>query len=200
MSDAKPFVILFIIILLLGLDQYSHVWVLYLFHGNTDLAAQLGSQSDQRQTQKQKQKQRQAKGKISVPRLNGGKMGVLATRSPHRPCPIGLSTAKILRVGTNFVELGGADIVDGSPVLDIKPYVPFCDSLPDALTPAWVGEQSQIGPEPLKIAHVEVRRRTRGCRLGGWVDLRYYYWIRLVSCRVTHGVWVSLSSKGFLLP
>ena len=161
------------------------MWVLYLFHGNTDLAAQLGSQSDQlgsqsdqlgsqsdpsdqsdqRQTQKQKQKQKQAKGKISVPRLNGGKMGVLATRSPHRPCPIGLSTAKILRVGTNFVELGGADIVDGSPVLDIKPYVPFCDSLPDALTPAWVGEQSQIGPEPLKIAHVEVRRRTRGCRL-----------------------------------
>jgi len=124
------------------------------------------------------------KAKIRVPRLDGGKMGVLATRTPHRPAPIGLSVAKvrpvvvecvhvyriwralhvwrvavwpmsnpnstttpnpaqsksnqILGVEGNRLILGGADIVDGSPVLDIKPYVPFCDSVPDAVAPAWV--------------------------------------------------------------
>lgn len=80
------------------------------------------------------------KALISVPRLNGGKMGVLATRSPHRPVPIGLSTAEIVSVdATNGVlVLGGVDIVDGSPVLDVKPYVPFSDALPDATAPDWV--------------------------------------------------------------
>lgn len=59
----------------------------------------------------------------SVPRLDGGKMGVFATRSPHRPCPLGLSVARVVGVQGRTLVLGGADIVDGSPVLDIKPYV-----------------------------------------------------------------------------
>jgi tRNA (Thr-GGU) A37 N-methylase len=65
-------------------------------------------------------------------------MGVLATRSPHRPAPVGLSIARIIEVRGNKLVLGGADIVDGSPVLDIKPYVPFCDSVPGAVAPDWV--------------------------------------------------------------
>lgn len=48
-----------------------------------------------------------------VPRLDGGKMGVFATRSPHRPCPIGLSVARVLGVEGRTLVLGGADIVDG---------------------------------------------------------------------------------------
>ena len=78
------------------------------------------------------------KGKIQVPRLNGAKMGVLATRSPHRPVPIGLSVARVLAVEGSSIILGGADIVDGSPVLDIKPYLPFCDGVQGATAPAWV--------------------------------------------------------------
>ena len=66
-----------------GLELYSHVWVLYIFHENTDLTKLWqGDRSG-------------IKAKVSVPRLNGGKMGVLATRSPHRPVPIGLSVAQV---------------------------------------------------------------------------------------------------------
>ena len=121
-----------------GLEQYSHCWVIYLFHENTDICKTLQDRSAKH-------------SKISVPRLNGGKMGVLATRSPHRPVPIGLSTARIIKVEGNRLILGGADIVDGSPVLDIKPYVPFCDSLP-ATAPSWVTAEAE--DEPLKVDEV----------------------------------------------
>lgn len=73
-----------------------------------------------------------------VPRLDGGKLGAFATRSPHRPCPIGLSVARVVGVEGRTLVLGGADIVDGSPVLDIKPYVPFADVVPSASAPHWV--------------------------------------------------------------
>ena len=78
-------------------------------------------------------------------------MGVLATRSPHRPCPIGLSVAKVIAVeqGGCRIVLGGADIVDGTPVLDIKPYAPFCDSVPGATAPAWVAEEAEASPGPV---------------------------------------------------
>lgn len=62
-----------------GLDQYSHVWILFVFHCNTDLQ-RLWSPSHAADG---------LKAKVQVPRLNGGRMGVLATRSPHRPAPIG---------------------------------------------------------------------------------------------------------------
>ncbi|RMZ57187.1 hypothetical protein APUTEX25_004021, partial [Auxenochlorella protothecoides] len=93
-----------------GLEQYTHCWVLYVFHRNTDLQRLWGG-SD-----------RGLRAKIRVPRLDGGRLGALATRSPHRPCPIGLSVARVLRVSGRTLLLGGADVVDGSPVLDVKPY------------------------------------------------------------------------------
>lgn len=60
---------------------------------------------------------------------------------PLRPCPIGLSVAQVVRVEGRTLTLAGADIVDGSPVLDIKPFVPFCDNVPAAAAPAWVAAQ-----------------------------------------------------------
>jgi hypothetical protein len=80
------------------------------------------------------------KGKARVPRLDGAPVGALATRTPHRPTPIGLSLGSIVRVDTDTgaITLGGCDLVDGTPVLDIKPYVPFCDAVRDAVAPAWV--------------------------------------------------------------
>jgi len=125
-----------------GLQQYSHCWVMYIFHENTDL---------QRLWQPSYSS---IKSKIRVPRLDGDRLGVFATRSPHRPCPIGLSVAEIVKVKGSTLILGGADIVDGSPVLDIKPYIPFCDAVPGALAPAWVAPTAE--DEPLEISAVEI--------------------------------------------
>ena len=65
-------------------------------------------------------------------------MGVFATRSPFRPTPIGLSSVALLRIDTNdendgvVLYVSGADLADGTPIIDIKPYLPFCDIHPDA--------------------------------------------------------------------
>lgn len=115
---------------------------MYIFHENTDL---------QRLWQPSYVS---IKSKIRVPRLNGARLGVFATRSPHRPCPIGLSVAEIVQVKGSTLILGGADIVDGSPILDIKPYIPFCDAVAEAKAPAWVAPTAE--DEPLEIFALEV--------------------------------------------
>jgi tRNA-Thr(GGU) m(6)t(6)A37 methyltransferase TsaA len=141
--------------ILSGLEQYSHCWLIYVFHQNTDLH----------------QDWKKIKGKVNVPRLNGGRVGVLATRSPHRPNAIGLSSAKIDGISSNgkVLELSGVDLVDESPILDIKPYVPFCDSLSCAETPEWVRRDRDEGLEPLHIAEVsisdEVKEKLEACWL-----------------------------------
>lgn len=58
--------------------------------------------------------------------------GLFATRAPHRPNPIGLSALKLLRVEGNVLHVRGIDLLDGTPVLDIKPYVPYADAFPNA--------------------------------------------------------------------
>ncbi|WP_444924344.1 tRNA (N6-threonylcarbamoyladenosine(37)-N6)-methyltransferase TrmO [Microbulbifer sp. DLAB2-AF] len=97
-----------------GLEENSHIWVVFQFH----------------------QAAGQWSAKVRPPRLGGNKkLGVLATRSPFRPNNIGLSVVRLLEVRTSpKVELivGGADLVDGTPVLDIKPYVPYADALQHA--------------------------------------------------------------------
>ena len=125
-----------------GLEQFSHAWVLFVFHKNTDIQRVFSGYDGVR-------------GKIRVPRLNGAKKGVFATRSPHHPCPIGLSVAEIVAVDLKrkTVTLAGADIVDGSPVLDLKPYVPYCDSIEGATAPNWV--ERRIADEPLQTMAVE---------------------------------------------
>lgn len=64
-------------------------------------------------------------------------IGVFALRTHHRPNPIGVTVVRISRVDGNVVGVIGLDVVDGTPVLDIKPYVPVYDSVPDARLPAW---------------------------------------------------------------
>jgi hypothetical protein len=73
---------------------------------------------------------RAVRAKVHPPRLGGGKMGLFATRTPHRPNPLGLSLAKLERVradkgGAVLLELSGVDLVDGTPVLDVKPWLPL---------------------------------------------------------------------------
>lgn len=98
-----------------GLEACSHIWLEFGFHEVMDQGW---------------------KPKVRPPRLGGNeKMGVFATRSTHRPNPIGLSVVKLERIDTsNGVKLwvSGLDLIDGTPIIDIKPYVPYSDCLPDA--------------------------------------------------------------------
>ncbi len=107
-----------------GLEGFSHIWLLWDFNlAHTEKWSPT----------------------VRPPRLGGNKrMGVWATRSPFRPNNIGLSSVRILRIEmdtpdgpTIYVE--GADLMNGTPILDIKPYLPFTDSHPDA-TAGWTAE------------------------------------------------------------
>jgi len=107
-----------------GLEQYSHVWIVFWFHGNFN---------------------KHCRAKVAPPRLNGDTVGVLATRSPHRLVPIGMTAAKLLRIENgDTLVLGGIDLIDGTPVLDVKPYVPKYDSIPDAKYPDWIVVENQF--------------------------------------------------------
>jgi tRNA-Thr(GGU) m(6)t(6)A37 methyltransferase TsaA len=91
------------------------------------------------------------KAEVKPPR-GGGKRSVLATRSPHRPNAIGLSSVELVAVEEKRLRVRGMDLLDGTPILDIKPYVPYADAFPDARA-GWIdaidaaqGRQSAPGP------------------------------------------------------
>lgn len=92
------------------------------------------------------------KSAVKPPR-GGPKRGVLATRAPHRPNSIGLSAVELIGIEGRSLHLRGVDLLDGTPVLDIKPYVPYADAFPDARS-GWIdelddqqGKQSAPGPK-----------------------------------------------------
>lgn len=91
------------------------------------------------------------KSSVRPPR-GGPKRGVLATRSPHRPNAIGLSAVELVGIDGRTLHLRGVDLLDGTPVLDIKPYVPYADAFPDARAgwiddlDAMVGRHTAPGP------------------------------------------------------
>lgn len=102
--------------ILRGIDSFSHLWLLFVFHETAD------------------------KGwspMVRPPRLGGNaRKGVFATRATFRPNPIGLSVVKLEGVerknGKLMLKLSGIDLLDGTPVIDIKPYLPYADALPHA--------------------------------------------------------------------
>ena len=101
-----------------GIEGYSHLWLLW---GFSDVRSK-----DERCTM-------DWSPTVRPPRLGGNKrMGVFATRSPYRPNPIGLSSVRLVRVGQGELVVSGADVLDGTPIYDIKPYLSFSDSHPDA--------------------------------------------------------------------
>ncbi|CAH9110367.1 unnamed protein product [Cuscuta europaea] len=126
-----------------GLEGYSHCWIVYVFHQNTDLEKLWKNPSCSK-----------FKAKVRVPRLKGGRMGVFATRSPHRPCPIGLTVAKVESVCGGAVILSGIDLVDGTPVLDVKPYLPYCDSIVGATLPDWVKGDEVLAVSSINFSEV----------------------------------------------
>ena len=92
------------------------------------------------------------KAEVRPPR-GGGKRSVLATRSPHRPNPIGLSAVELVCVEADGLRVRGLDLLDGTPILDIKPYVPYADAFPGSAA-GWIdaidtsqGAQSAPGPK-----------------------------------------------------
>ena len=101
-----------------GIDGYSHLWLLWVF---SEAIRDTWSPT------------------VLPPRLGGKtRMGVFATRSPFRPNPIGLSSVKLVGVELHgpqgpILHVAGADLMDGTPILDIKPYLPFTDSHSDAI-------------------------------------------------------------------
>jgi|ERR1035438_1040753 tRNA-Thr(GGU) m(6)t(6)A37 methyltransferase TsaA len=93
---------------------------------------------------------------VQPPRGPRGKRGVLATRSPHRPNAIGLSAVELLSIEGRTLRLRGVDLLDGTPVLDLKPYVPYADAFPGARA-GWIdavdaatGSHSAPGPKKLR--------------------------------------------------
>ncbi|MGL5947864.1 MAG: tRNA (N6-threonylcarbamoyladenosine(37)-N6)-methyltransferase TrmO [Aeromonas sp.] len=99
-----------------GIEQFSHLWLSFIFHGTMDEGWH---------------------PTVRPPRLGGNeRMGVFATRATYRPNPLGLSVVRLLGVtqenGGVWLELGGVDLLDGTPIVDIKPYIPYADSVAEA--------------------------------------------------------------------
>ncbi|MGP0173770.1 tRNA (N6-threonylcarbamoyladenosine(37)-N6)-methyltransferase TrmO [Pseudomonas sp. NCHU5208] len=120
-----------------GLEQVSHVWLLFLFHQALEDKPRL---------------------KVRPPRLGGNQsVGVFSTRATHRPNGIGQSVVRLERVEPGRLHLSGIDLLDGTPVLDIKPYVPYADAVMDARNdmadapPALIAVEWQA--EALEAAH-----------------------------------------------
>lgn len=110
---------------LCDLEGWDRLWVIFCFHLNAPGVW---------------------RPKVLPPRSSGKRRGVFATRSPHRPNPIGLSVVRLEGVRGLVLDVADLDIVDGSPVLDLKPYVPWADAFPGART-GWL--------EPLAANAVE---------------------------------------------
>lgn len=95
----------------LGLEGFSHVWLIFWFHLN---------------------KVAHYHAKVHPPRMNGQSVGLFATRSPHRPNPMGLSLVKLEKIVGPTLYFSGIDLVHGTPILDIKPYLPDIEAVPEA--------------------------------------------------------------------
>lgn len=112
-----------------GLEEFSHCWVIFAFHLNEGWNPQ-----------------------VRPPRGPRKKQGIFATRSPHRPNPIGLSCLNITKVEVEkrIIHVHGVDLIDGTPVLDIKPYVPYADCVQDAKA-GWLDKlnEDMIAPDTL---------------------------------------------------
>ena len=136
-----------------GMELYSHCWVHFAFNANTDMGSS-------------------KKTKIRPPRApTGCKVGMLATRSPHRPNNLGLSLVKVDRVDSKQKRLyvSALDLVNGTPVYDIKPVIPWdqCDNLS---VPEWVSQEDALA----KVEFTEQAKASLGeCVKKGYLKPLY---------------------------
>ena len=128
------------------LAGWDYVWVLFWFHHN-----------------------RGWRPKVLPPRSRSGRKGVFATRSPHRPNPLGLSAVRLERIDGLTLHVEELDILDGTPVLDIKPYVAYTDAIPHARD-GWLAENGGGSRDP--IAPFRVTWSGAAARQAEWIEAR----------------------------
>lgn len=143
-----------------GLEEFSHLWLTFIFHQ---------AMRDQWQPQ------------VRPPRLGGNRrVGVFASRSPFRPNPVGLSVVALDGIshqqGKVELLLSGIDLLDGTPVLDIKPYIPYADSIPKARS-GYAAEPPQASKEVRfsETAEAQLQQRDDGIELRGLI-------VKLLEC------------------
>lgn len=138
-----------------GLESFSHIWLVWEFSSNRH--------SDWHPT-------------VRPPRLGGNTtMGVFATRSPFRPNPLGLSCVELDRIEYSTAEgpiiyVRGADLMDGTPIYDIKPYIRYADSRPDAVC----GYADEIPQKTLEVVMSEAVRMELGDKAEAAVEILAY--------------------------
>ncbi|MCU0975983.1 MAG: tRNA (N6-threonylcarbamoyladenosine(37)-N6)-methyltransferase TrmO [Steroidobacteraceae bacterium] len=133
------------------LAGWDYLWVIYWFHLNEGW-----------------------RPKVLPPRSTTGRKGVFATRSPHRPNPLGLSAVRLERIEGLTLHVRGADMVDGTPVLDLKPYVPYTDAHPDARS-GWLEDAAraaQAGTPPDPLGAWQVHLEPLAAAQADWVRQR----------------------------
>lgn len=120
-----------------GLEGFSHLWLLTGFHENPIWTSG---------------------ATVRPPRLGGNeRLGVFASRAPHRPNGLGLSLVQVLELAPGWIRVAGVDAVDGTPVYDVKPYLPWVEARPDATT-GWAGGAPLMrAPEAVVIPEECVR-------------------------------------------
>ncbi len=119
-----------------GLEGFSHLWLIWQFHHNRDLNA--GFSDDESAESQSVLTEKSFRAQIRPPRLGGNeKIGVFASRSMYRPAPLGLSVVRLDRIevvsGRVRLHILGPDLVDGTPLIDLKPYIAYSDSIVDAV-------------------------------------------------------------------
>jgi tRNA-Thr(GGU) m(6)t(6)A37 methyltransferase TsaA len=110
---------------LADLDGFDRIWVIFWFHQNAGW-----------------------RPKVLPPRSTTGRKGVFATRAPHRPNPLGLSAVRLERIEGLTLHVRDLDLLDGTPVLDLKPYVPYTDAWPTARSGWLETGATPAGPTP----------------------------------------------------
>ena len=127
-----------------GLEDFSHIWVSWQFHHNYVYKDKQANKADS-----------SFRAQVRPPRLGGNqKIGVFASRSMYRPSALGLSVVKLEAIeiveGRVLLIISGADMIDGTPIIDIKPYVAYSDALPEA--------QSGFAPSAPHLLEVTVTK------------------------------------------
>lgn len=122
-----------------GIESFSHLWITWHTHHNYLSKTQQVDADDVNNSSKATDQFARFKPKVRPPRLGGNsKLGVFATRSTYRPSQLGLSVVKLIDVelkGSSVIlHISGADMVDGTPIIDIKPYIAYSDAVTEAVS------------------------------------------------------------------
>lgn len=123
------------------LEGFERIWIISWFHQNSGW-----------------------KPKVLPPRSGRTKRGVFATRSPHRPNPIGLSLCRLLEVNGRTVRVENPDLLDGTPILDLKPYIPYAEAFPEAEI-GWLAEAEQSSGAPYTVTVLPL-----AAEQAGWLE------------------------------